>query len=249
MAVLMLEIRLDSVRQYGDSRHAYDVLYSDQNISQLESFYIWAAGLFDLPPGAKFLDVACGKGELAYWVRREGAVGFGSDLSASAIQQGHELFPNLPLAVANGQNLPYSDNAFYAIGSMGSLEHYEDMAAGIQEMVRVVKPYGWVYILVPNIYSLLTNVLAAYRTGRTCLDNQPIQRYAARLEWQDLLQDNGLIVRHTIKYERVWPRTWADGKWYLQHPKELIRLFLQFAIPLDLSFSFVFFCQKAEGSK
>ena len=207
---------------------------------------MWAVEHFKLRPDIKFLDVACGKGELAEWARRRGASGVGSDLSAAAIKQGQDLFPYLPLAVANGQHLPYPTNTFDAIGSMGSLEHYEDMAAGVREMARVVKPDGWVYILVPNTYSLLTNVLTAYHTGRTNLDDQPIQRYATRLEWQDLLEANELVVRRTIKYECAWPRTWIDLQWYLQHPKQLIRLFLQYAIPLNLAFSFIFFCQKAE---
>ncbi|MBI1880697.1 MAG: hypothetical protein HYR94_21180 [Chloroflexi bacterium] len=92
----MLEIRLDSLRRRGDARLAYDALYSDENISQLDSFYLWVVKLFGLRPEVKFLDVACGKGELAHWAGRTGALGFGSDLSAAAIHQGHCLFPSLP---------------------------------------------------------------------------------------------------------------------------------------------------------
>ncbi len=242
----MLEIRLNSLHDYGDSRQAYDLLHDDENISQLDSFYMWVVELMDLPPQAKFLDVACGKGELAHWVRGGNRRGFGSDLSASAIQQGHRLFPTLPLSVSNGQKLPYRGNSFDAVGSMGSLEHYEDMAAGVREMARIVKPEGWVYILVPNTYSLLVNIHSAYRKGRTSIDHQPIQRYAARLEWQDLLESNGLVVRRTIKYEKAWPKTWPDLLWYLRRPKQLIRLGVQPFIPLNLAFSFVYFCQKAD---
>jgi SAM-dependent methyltransferase len=207
---------------------------------------MWAIELFNLSPGTKFLDVACGKGELAHWAGRKQALGFGCDLSASAIKQGHALFFKLPLVVANGQNLPYPSHTFDAIGSMGSLEHYEDMAAGVREMARLVKPTGWVHILVPNTYSLLVNVLAAYHTGRANLDNQPIQRYGTRFDWQDLLEANGLLVRQTIKYEVAWPRSWTDLKWYLRRPKQFVRLFLQLGIPLNLAYCFVFLCQKAE---
>ncbi|MBI1880698.1 MAG: hypothetical protein HYR94_21185 [Chloroflexi bacterium] len=62
-----------------------------------------------------------------------------------------------------------------------------------------------------------------------------------------MLEANGLAVRRTLKYERAWPRTWADGRWYLRRPKQLIRLLLQPLIPLNLAFCFIFVCQKAEG--
>ncbi|OQY46971.1 MAG: hypothetical protein B6242_06435 [Anaerolineaceae bacterium 4572_78] len=241
----MLEIRLNSIIYRGkNARQAYDTLYDNENISQLESFYMWAVDKFDLSPDSKFLDVACGKGELSHHVKSKTEHSFGEDLSPSAIKQGSFMFPDLPLYVANGQAIPHADNTFDVIGCMGSLEHYKDMAFGVREMARVVNPDGWVYILVPNTFSLLTNILVAYRKGRTSLDNQPIQRYAARLDWQDFLEDNGLIVKRTMKYERPFPRTWLDVKWYLYRPKDLFRLCVQPLVPLNLTFHFLFTCQK-----
>lgn len=240
----MIEVRLDSLAEHEQARMAYDSLYKAEDISQLDSFYTWVIRHLNLSPGMRYLDVACGRGELAYKARQLHGNGFGSDISEQAIWNGRRLFADNPLTVADGAQLPYAANSFDVVSSMGSLEHYEDMARGIREMARVVKPDGQVLILVPNTYSLLTNILSAYRTGYTSLDNQPIQRYAARSEWTDLINANGLRVIKTRKYERAVPTSLADAWWYLQRPKQAFRLLMQPLIPTNLAFCFLFFCHK-----
>ena len=119
------------------------------------------------------------------------------------------------------------------------------MKTAVREMTRVLKPGGRAYVLVPNTFSLLTNIWIAFRQGRTSIDQQPIQRYAARLEWQQLVEEYGLVVYKTFKYERERPRTWSDLIHYLSHPKALTRLLLTPIIPLNLAFCFVFVARKS----
>jgi hypothetical protein len=99
--------------------------------------------------------------------------------------------------------------------------------------------------LLPNTFGLLGNVWTALRTGRTFDGGQPIQRYAAHREWQDLLEAGGLTITRTVKYERVWPRSLADVRWYLKHPKDLIRLLLSPFVPLNWANYFVYLGGKA----
>jgi hypothetical protein len=107
-----------------------------------------------------------------------------------------------------------------------------------------LRPDGLALFLVPNTFALLTNIWYAFRRGRTVIDPyQPIQRYGARYEWQELLEANGLVVERTLKFERVLPRTWKDLIAYLRRPKQVIRLLLTPFIPLNLAFSFIFICR------
>lgn len=62
---------------------------------------------------------------------------------------------------------------------------------------------------------------------------QEIEQLATRREWQDLIESNGLRVRHVYKYNPSPPT--ASLKY------RLIRPF----IPLNLSYSFVFICDRA----
>ncbi len=118
------------------------------------------------------------------------------------------------------------------------------MQTAVQQMARVLKPGGRAVVLVPNSFSLMHNIWIAARDGRTNIDQQPIQRYAARLEWQALLEENGLDVTNTIKYEIETPRTLGDWVRYLRHPKKILRLAIRPFVPLNLAFCFVYLCHK-----
>ena len=247
-ADIMLEIRLNQVRTDDESRAAYDIVYSEADISQPHSFYLWIYDLLMLRPGDAYLDVSCGRGELLRLARETQAEPFGIDLSHNALKIGQAASEYTHLTVANSQELPYADNSFDVISNIGSIEHYVDMQTAVREMARVLKPNGRAVVLVPNTFSLLNNIWIALRQGRTSIDPyQPIQRYGARYEWQELLEDNGLVVQKTIKYDRVKPRTRNELKTLLSHPKELARLILAPFVPLNLAFCFVFICHKANN--
>ena len=242
----MLEIRLPDISSHSDSRKAYEAIYTDGDIAQRESFYLWLNDLFNLKTGDIYLDISCGAVQLPKLAQDNGILAHGLDLSYAALYAGRKKTGVQNLTTANSQVLPYADNSFDVISNIGSLEHYADMKAAVYEMTRVLKPGGRAFVLVPNTFSLTTNILIAWRQGRTSIDQQPIQRYAARLEWQSLIEDNGLVVEKTLKYEREWPRTKTDRTYYLTHWKDMVRLLLSPFLPLNLAFCFVFVARKPE---
>ena len=241
---IMLEIRLPEISTDSDSRQAYDSLYTEGDISQRESFYLWLLDLFNLQPGEMYLDISCGRVHLPKLAEAEGAQAHGLDLSHAALAIGRQQTGITNLVTANSQELPYKTNSFDVVSNIGSMEHYVDLHSAVREMTRVLKPGGLAYVLVPNTFSLTTNIWIALRQGRTSIDDQPIQRYAARLEWQALIEEYGLVVEKTIKYEREWPRTRADLVYYLTHLKDLARVLFQPFVPLNLAFCFVFIARK-----
>lgn len=235
----MLEIR--HIDGHVGVRQAYNDIYSGPGIRHLDSFYRWILRLLRPVPGKRLLDVACGVGVLPRMAANMGIKAYGCDLSWQAVRFG--TGSTARLLVANGERLPYPDSIFDYVTNIGSLEHYENPAMGVREMERVLSPSGIACVLLPNTFSLLGNMLFAWHKGRTADDGQPIQRYAARYEWQDLLEANGLTVVHTVKYERELPTSLADIGWYLRHPKALAHLLLAPLLPLNLANSFVFLCR------
>jgi SAM-dependent methyltransferase len=242
----LLEIR--RVPTESDSGEAYDTLYRAESLSQIESFYLWLLDRLQLPRTGSLLDVSCGAGEVVRLAAHHGLQATGVDIShlvAKVAQR--NAAPHGRIAVSNGESLPFPDASFDFVTNIGSLEHFVDPAQGVREMARVLRPGGHAFVLVPNTFSLLANVWTAFRTGRTSADSQPIQRYGARGDWTCLLEQNGLPVLQTTKYERPWPRNAADRRYYLRHPKELLRLLLAPVIPVNLTFCFLFTCQRVTG--
>ncbi len=237
-----LEIRITPPEQ--DSKAAYDDIYAEEGLSQLLSFYLWYLEQLDLGREGRLLDVSCGSGEVVHLARERGLEAHGVDISFQAVQRARRADARVHLTAAAGERLPYADASFDYLTNIGSLEHFLDPAQGVREMARVLRSGGRAFILVPNTFSLTTNIWHAFRTGETSIDDQPIQRYAARADWQRLLEQNGLRVYKTIKYERIWPRRRSDWGYYLRRPKELVRLLAAPFIPLNLAFCFIFFCEK-----
>lgn len=239
----LLEIMLSKVNM--DSRTAYDDLYKGVKLSQIRSFYLWLMEKMQLPHHGRLLDVSCGAGEVVQLAAERGLETVGVDISeVVALIAQQKVGIHAHICVSEGENLPFPNKHFDFVTNIGSLEHYCNPDQGVQEMTRVLQPGGKAYILVPNTFSLLTNIWKAFRTGELSIDNQPIQRYGTRRDWTLLLEKNGLHVTHTIKYERPWPRIVADWDYYVRQPKEMLRLLATPFIPLNLAFSFLFTCEK-----
>jgi ubiquinone/menaquinone biosynthesis C-methylase UbiE len=226
------------------SRGGYDALYTVSSLSKIESFYLWYLDQMHLPAGTSLLDVSCGAAELVRLARDRGLAAVGIDISPVVLHLARRRVQMpVPLAVADGEHLPFADSSFDFVSNVGSLEHFEDPALGVREMARVLRPGGLAFVLLPNTFGLLTTILNAYRQGVTSIDEQPIQRYGARADWERLLIANGLQVRRTAKYEQSWPRSIADWGYYRRRPKDLFRLIASPLVPLNLASCFVFTCE------
>ncbi len=240
----VLEIRRENASTSVQSRQRYEEIYRGYGIRHIDSMYQWLLELLEVEPGRRLLDVACGVGVLPGLAVQMGVQAYGVDFAEGALRAARNEFPGVRVAVADGERLPFPDESFDYVTSIGSLEHYQHPACGAQELARVLKRGGRACVLLPNTFGILGNVWTALRTGRTFDDGQPIQRYAARLEWQELLEMGGLNVIRTVKYEAARPRTWADMRWYLGHPKGLIRVLLTPFIPLNWANYFVYLCSR-----
>lgn len=236
------------IRHVGDaaaSGAAYDALYADTRIANQVRHLDWLLDLLELAPGQRLLDVACGRGDLVRLARQRGLQAQGVDLSRVALAGGRGRMPVGSLVAGDGQCLPFADAAFDRLCSIGSLEHYGDMLAGLREMSRILAPEGLALVLVPNSFGLRWNVLHAWRSGDIHDDGQPIQRYATRAQWTRLLEAGGLSVERVLGCEA--PDDWPAGprEWLrlLIHPSRLM-IPLSPWLPPDMASMFVFLCRK-----
>lgn len=242
----LLEIRHMGEDTADWVKRAYEAIYAGPGIRQLESFYLWLLDVLSPLPGRRLLDISCGEGILVHQASIRGVEAYGLDLAEAAVQiayrQKGSTAGNEGFVIAAGEHLPFPDVSFDYVTNIGSLEHFADVAAGVREMARILRPNGTALVLVPNLFSLLHNVYEVWRKGHVVDDGQPLQRYATRRDWEQLLSANGLTVLRTVKYEREWPRSRSDLAWYLRHPKALVRLMFSPFVPLNLANCFVFLC-------
>lgn len=96
--------------------------------------------LHALPAGALVLDLGCAEGSFAASDQHT-VVRIDREPAARAL-------PNF--ARADAAHLPFRENTFDLIVSNHSLEHFDDLAAALAEIQRVVKRQGALYISVPD---------------------------------------------------------------------------------------------------
>ena len=99
-------------------------------------------------------------------VVKEGAKVYGIDISPSVTRQAYLSFDhgeNRPrMMSADIRKLPYKDNTFDYIYSMGTVEHFPETEEAIQELYRVLKQKGTAIIGVPNKHDLFLRPLLVF---------------------------------------------------------------------------------------
>ncbi|MEU8901137.1 class I SAM-dependent methyltransferase [Nocardia sp. NPDC048505] len=109
--------------------------------------------LTDVAIGGSVLDVGCGGGHLALAIaeRAEDVSVTGVDLSDEQVQRATRRAAGardrVTFRVAAAAELPFDDNSFSTVVSVGSIKHWPDRARGMAELVRVLRPGGRLTVL------------------------------------------------------------------------------------------------------
>jgi SAM-dependent methyltransferase len=102
-------------------------------------------------PGARLLEAGCGSGRFVYWLTEKGYDIEGLEISPTTVETLNKLYPSLKITQGDVCQLPYPDNSFDGILSLGVIEHvFAGMTVPIQEMYRVLKPGGVALVIVPS---------------------------------------------------------------------------------------------------
>jgi SAM-dependent methyltransferase len=99
----------------------------------------------DLGPGARVLEVGCGRGHLVQRLRFDGIDAVGVDLNPMAIEHG----VTEQLRVMDATALQFPDAHFDALVSMHMIEHIPALDDALAEMARVVRPGGFLLLVYP----------------------------------------------------------------------------------------------------
>jgi ubiquinone/menaquinone biosynthesis C-methylase UbiE len=142
------------VQWYGDmaqSRFANAFTYGRYKIDALLD-----DALKTLPPGAHILDVGCGTGEYVHRASTLGFVASGVEPADSMRAVAVENNPGCSIVSGVATKLPYPDESFDLVICIEVLRylHRADNRQALQEMRRVLKPGGKLFLTMVNKYAL-----------------------------------------------------------------------------------------------
>lgn len=107
--------------------------------------------------GQALLDVGCGTAPLLLAARHY-ATRVGVDIAFRwlilAKKRLSETGLDLPLVCACGEALPFRSECFDRVIADSTIEHFRDQRKGLDEMHRVLRPGGWLFLATPNRFSL-----------------------------------------------------------------------------------------------
>jgi len=134
--------------------------------------------------------------EILRWAAEQGARPVGVDIAFDTVQQAREVLKaHRPVCgVADVRALPFPDNAFDLIYSMGTIEHFPDYEVAVRELFRVLKPRGTAIIGVPNKLDPFLRPLLVYTLQRLGLYAYGMEKSFTPRALRRLLESAGFRV-------------------------------------------------------
>jgi len=136
-------------QRYWENKYAQEhiVGYSSDQFAK-QGF--WPLLKAQLKPKEKYLDAGCGIGGWILFLKEKGFDVEGIDMAARTIRSLTEYDPELKVKVASITGIPYPDDFFDGIISIGVLEYAEEQVLqALQEASRVLKSGGFIFIEAP----------------------------------------------------------------------------------------------------
>jgi demethylmenaquinone methyltransferase/2-methoxy-6-polyprenyl-1,4-benzoquinol methylase len=159
----------------------------------------------------KVLDVACGTGDMAVELLRQGCSVTGVDLSNEMMAIAKRKAPQAEYRLADVERLPFGDASFDAVTCAFGVRNFVHLEQGLSEMLRVLKPGGRMVILelatpdsslIRPFYNLYTRRiipwlgqrLAGSREAYTYLPRS-IERFPKGDAFLQLIQNSGFRIQ------------------------------------------------------
>jgi ubiquinone/menaquinone biosynthesis C-methylase UbiE len=117
--------------------------------------------LKNLPTAGNILEAGCGIGSVCNYLSQiTNAKIIGVDISTEALKNLKlNNSSNIEFIKGDIRNLPFKNNSFSLITSLGVIEHLDNPRGAIIEMERVLKEDGILFISTPNSYCISDRVI------------------------------------------------------------------------------------------
>jgi len=173
---------------YDRIGEAYDAHYSDRWSTLYRRRFLYEPLIAGIElRGRKVLDAMCGSGQTAEYLLSQGAVTYGLDISAHAIEEFRAKHPGATGVQGSILKTDFEDKSFDAVFITGGLHHvHPRVPEAVSEIHRILKPGGWLCFYEPHTGSLADTARRFwYRHDRLFEENE------AAVDFDDLKRRNG----------------------------------------------------------
>ncbi len=158
----------------------------------------------------KFLDVACGTGEILFRLAREftNPQFVGLDLTPEMITKAKNKTNNLPnvsYREGSASSIPFADETFDIAVCSEAFHHFPEPAMTLREIYRVLKP-GGIFLLADIAFN---NFILKYLAATLLKPLEHAHAYYSRHELVELLKTSGLTI---IQAKGYWWNNFIVGK-------------------------------------
>ncbi|MFI5286979.1 MAG: class I SAM-dependent methyltransferase [Candidatus Dormibacteria bacterium] len=125
----------------------FDALFAIAMAFRAGSVARFVAGLAELTPDDRVLDIGCGPGAAARIAARRCVTATGVDPTPAMLRMGRWINAvrgarNVSLVGGSAEHIPLPDRSASVIWALRSVHHWNDRAAGLAEALRVLSPGG-----------------------------------------------------------------------------------------------------------
>ena len=163
--------------------------------------------------GAKVLEIGCGRGGFSnYLAGLSPALNkmYACDYSETAIDIGKSKFGThngkIIWAKEDIQNLSFEDDFFDTIISCETIEHVPIPSKAVQELYRVLKPGGRLFLTCPNYFNFF-GLWCMYRyiIGKPYTEGQPYVNYLVYPSLINWIKKSGFIKEENFTSRLIFP--------------------------------------------
>ena len=140
--------RFDSIASERSWQDAIERGITNRGNLQVNLDFLKQTGLINAHQ--KVLELGCGTGNLAHFLRTTGVAVIGSDIAQTAINHARQCYPDMDFRAHSAEELPYEDGSFDIVMSFDVLEHLPNVDQHLREVRRVLKPGGCYLLQTPN---------------------------------------------------------------------------------------------------
>lgn len=149
-AIAVFNAKLDNsdsttVKSFGEEWDKFNA-FDEAELELIFNEYFDLCDAQVLPFDAKVLDIGCGSGRWSACLAKRVAHIDAIDPSAAIFKAAvlTNQYSNIRLSQCSAENLPFADNSFDFIFSLGVLHHIPHTQKAITDCVKKLKPGGWV---------------------------------------------------------------------------------------------------------